>query len=478
MRQKVEKWRNTVFFQYDLWLRRVKSRLAKAAGAEPPGEMRNEKCTPLWRGKLWALLEVEMSQKCTPLRREAHFQAKMYKTQQMRTTFGSWDVEKLHAVVALSTFRSENVQNTPALDHFWKLRWWRSARRCGAKHISKPKVLKTDGFGALFEVEMLQTCTASWCEAHLEVKMLKNKSTTCLDPFLDVQPHHTTLQLLLQLQLRIQLTNYNYNFNFNVNYTTTTATLQLTLQRHVQLQPQLHYTYHYNCHYHYHYDYHYTYHYTTLHYTSLRFTSLHSTSLRYNYRYNYSYSYNYTTTTTTFTMTTSIAATTTTTTLLSNALQLQLQVKLTLQTTTLQLQLQLQLQPQLQLQQQIQLQLPLHYNYRYHYHYHYTTTTAISTTTTSTVLQLQLQLQYSYNYQCHYTTLQRQLQLQLQLHYTTPRHTTLNCGWVGRCNHSKKHNSNHISVYQWIRSAIRASQKLTSPIVVYPWNFRHRLVRH
>ena len=46
------------------------------------------------------------------------------------------------------------------------------------------------------------------------------------------------------------------------------------------------------------------------------------------------------------------------------------------------------------------------------------------------------------------------------------------------CNHSKKHNSNHLSVHQWIRSAIHASQQFTSPIASYPWNFRHRLARH
>ena len=76
---------------------------------------------------------------CTPLWREAHFEVKMYKTHQLRTSFGSWDVEKVHAVVARSTFRSQNVQNTPAPDHFWQLRCRKSARRCGAKHISKSK---------------------------------------------------------------------------------------------------------------------------------------------------------------------------------------------------------------------------------------------------------------------------------------------------------------------------------------------------
>ena len=44
---------------------------------------------------------------CTPLWREAHFEVKMCKTHQVRTTFGSWDVEKVHAVVARSTFPSQ-----------------------------------------------------------------------------------------------------------------------------------------------------------------------------------------------------------------------------------------------------------------------------------------------------------------------------------------------------------------------------------
>ena len=52
-----------------------------------------------------------MSKKCTPLWREAHFQVKMYKTH-VRATFGGSDVEKVHAVVARSTFRSQNVKNT------------------------------------------------------------------------------------------------------------------------------------------------------------------------------------------------------------------------------------------------------------------------------------------------------------------------------------------------------------------------------
>ena len=99
-----------------------KSRLAKAAGAEPAGQMRDK---------------------------------------------------KLHTAVARSTFRSQNVQNTSASDHFWKLRCRKSARCCGAKHISKSKSTKHTIVGPLLQVEMSKKCTAMWREAHFGVKMLK-----------------------------------------------------------------------------------------------------------------------------------------------------------------------------------------------------------------------------------------------------------------------------------------------------------------
>ena len=99
---------------------------------------------------------------CTPLWREAHVQVKMYKTHHGRSTFGSCNVEKVHAVVARSTLRSQNVQ--------WKLRCRKSARRCGAKHISKSKCTKHHMFAPLLEVRRLKKCTPLWREAHFEVK--------------------------------------------------------------------------------------------------------------------------------------------------------------------------------------------------------------------------------------------------------------------------------------------------------------------
>ena len=103
-----------------------------------------------------------MSKKCTPLWREAHFEVKMYKTPHVRATFGGSDVEKAHAVVARSTFPSENLQNTTCSRHFWRFGCWKSARRCGAKHISKSKRRKRTSVGPLLEVEMSKKCTPLW----------------------------------------------------------------------------------------------------------------------------------------------------------------------------------------------------------------------------------------------------------------------------------------------------------------------------
>ena len=83
---------------------------------------------------------------CTPLWREAHFEVKMYKTHQVRTTFGSCDVKKVHAVVARSTCRSQKCKKLLGSEHFWKLRCrkiaplWREAhfevksgKNCGVR---------------------------------------------------------------------------------------------------------------------------------------------------------------------------------------------------------------------------------------------------------------------------------------------------------------------------------------------------------
>ena len=275
MREKVGKSRNTVFFQWFVapegrkvgsLKRRVRSQLARWV-------MKN--CTPLWR--------------------EAHFEVKMYKAPQRRTTFGSCDVEKLHAVVARSTFRSQNVENTSASDHFWKLRcrksarrcgskqfrsqivqsttcsrhFWRfrcgkSARRCGAKHISKSKCTKHHMFAPLLEVPMWKKCTPLWREAHVEVNMYKTLHVRGTFGGSDVASlrytihyitlHYTTLHSTTLHYITLHYTPQHYSYNY-------TTTLHYT---------KLHYTsLHYT-----------TLHCTTFHYTSLHYITLHSTTLQ------------------------------------------------------------------------------------------------------------------------------------------------------------------------------------------------------
>ena len=129
--EKVGKSRNTVFFRCVVAPegRKSKSRLAKAADAETSGEMRNE---------------------------------------------------KLHAVVARSRLWSEKVQNTWVSDHFWKLRYRKSVRRCGAKHISKSKCTKHTMLTPLLQVAMSKKCTPLWRETHFEDFRSENvQNTTC-----------------------------------------------------------------------------------------------------------------------------------------------------------------------------------------------------------------------------------------------------------------------------------------------------------
>ena len=95
-----------------------KSRLAKAAGAEPSGQMR------------W-----EMNS-CMPLCRKTHLEVKMHKA--------------------------------ACSDHFWKLRCQKSERSCGAKHMSKSKRAKYTNIGPVLEVEMSKKCTPLWREAHFQ----------------------------------------------------------------------------------------------------------------------------------------------------------------------------------------------------------------------------------------------------------------------------------------------------------------------
>ena len=156
--------------------RRVRSHLAR-------GEMKN--CTPLWREahfelkmhktpQLRSAFKVEMWKKCTPPWREAYLEVKMYKTHNVQSTFGSCDVQKVHAVVARSTFRSQNVQNTPHSEHLWEVAMFKKCTTLWREAHFEVKMYETHQHSErVWEVETFKKCTQLWCEAHVEVKMYK-----------------------------------------------------------------------------------------------------------------------------------------------------------------------------------------------------------------------------------------------------------------------------------------------------------------
>ena len=196
MREKVGKSRNTALFPMIWGSGGSKSRLAKAAGAEPAGQMRDE---------------------------------------------------KLHAVVARSTFPSQNVQNTLS-DHFWKLRCRKSARRCGAKHISKSKCTKHTMVGPLLEVEMSKKFTPLWREAHFEVNMLKTLGVRTTFGGSDVEKMHAVVARSTFRSQNVKSTRGSDHFwRFRCRF----ASLHYRTLRYTTLQ------------------------YTTLHYTTLQYTPLH-----------------------------------------------------------------------------------------------------------------------------------------------------------------------------------------------------------
>ena len=197
MREMVGKSRNTVFPHSG----GSKNRLAKAAGVEPAGQMRDE---------------------------------------------------KVHAVVARSTFPSQNVQNPPLSDHFLKLQYRKSARRCGAKHMSNSKSTKPTIVGPLLEFSMSKKCTRLWREVHVQVKLYK---THAFSTTITTTLHYTPIR-----------------YTTTTTTTTTTPSLHSTTLHSTTLHcTQLHsITLHYT-----------TLHYTTIHYTTLHYTPLHSTTLHY-----------------------------------------------------------------------------------------------------------------------------------------------------------------------------------------------------
>ena len=189
-----------------------------------------------------------------------------------------------------ATFPSQNAQNTPWSDHFWKLRCRKSARRCGAKHISKSKCTKHTMYGPLLAVELSKKCTRLCREAHIEVKMYKTHHVRTIFGGSDVvsrgrRKGFWTLSKVSKTWGFCSIFNYNYHYtplhSTTLNYTTLhyitlhytplhcttlhSTTLQLQLHNYTPLHSTtLNYT---------------TLHYITLHYIPLHFTTLHNTTV-------------------------------------------------------------------------------------------------------------------------------------------------------------------------------------------------------
>jgi len=172
---------------------------------------------------LGPLLEVEMSEKCTPLRREAHlFRSQNVKNTRVRTTFGGSDVEKVHAVVARSTFRSQSVKSTRGSDHFWRCR-----------------------------------CRLAW-QAQGIVHLVKSEQN--VSSIFNYNHHYTTLHSNTLHYITLHDTTFHYT---SLHYTTLHNTTATTTQLH---STTLNYT---------------TLNYTTLYYITLHYITLHYTTLHY-----------------------------------------------------------------------------------------------------------------------------------------------------------------------------------------------------
>ena len=208
------------------------SRLAKAAGAEPCGQMRGEKLHAVVARSTFPRQNVQSTscsdhfwklrcQKCARCCGAKHLsKSKLHKTPQCRTTFGSWHVDKVHAVVARSTFRSQKFKKLTSSEHFWKLRCWK--------------------------------CTPLWREAHFEVKCVKNwrVGSTLWRSDVVLRGRREGFCTLPEVSktwgfcsITLHYTPLSYSYNYHYTYT--------------------------------------TFHYTTLHYTTLHSTTLHSITLHY-----------------------------------------------------------------------------------------------------------------------------------------------------------------------------------------------------
>ena len=271
--------RETLCFSNDCGSGGSKSRLAKAAGAEPAGQMSDEKFHAVVARSTFPSQNVQSTPgsdlfwklRCRKSARRCGAKQTSKSKCTKHTMLGPLlEVEmskKVHAVVARSTFRSQNVQNTSVSDNRWKLRCRKSARRCGAKHIAKSKCTKHHMFAPLLEVRMsLRFTTLHYITLHytplhytpLQYTTLHNTTTTQLHnhtPLHSTTLHYTKLHYTTLHYTTLHYTSLHYTTLHSTTTTTTTTQLHSTTR-----------------------NYYTTLHSTTLHYTTLHYITLNDTA--------------------------------------------------------------------------------------------------------------------------------------------------------------------------------------------------------
>ena len=213
------------------------------------------------------LLEVEMSKKCTRLWREAHFQVKMYKTHHVRSIFGGSDVEKVHAVVARSTFRSQNVKNSRGSDHFGRFRCRFALLHYTTLHYTTLHYTPLH-YTTLHYTTLHYTATTTTQLHSTTLHYTTLHYTTLHYTTLPSTPLHYITLHYTPLQIQLQLHNYTPLHSTTLSYTTLHyITLHYTPLHYITLHYlPLHST---------------TLNYTTLHYITLHYTTFHYTPLHY-----------------------------------------------------------------------------------------------------------------------------------------------------------------------------------------------------
>ena len=180
-----------------------------------------------------------MSKKCTPLWPKAHFEVKCAK----HITFGAaLAVEMLKKCTVQNRFWSQKVQSTLRSEQLWQLRSLWCEAHFEVKMLKAPDVRTTSG---LWDVEKVHAVVArSYTALRYTLRYTTSLHFTTLHytTLLCTTLHYPTLHLQLQLrvqlhlQLRVQLQLQPRITRFQLHYTTpddTALQLELQLQLHL-----------------------------------------------------------------------------------------------------------------------------------------------------------------------------------------------------------------------------------------------------